>query len=353
MSAAPVQQVVCVRSEQEAALRLAEGGPDTRLIAGGTDLMLQMERGRAAPASLVDLRRAGLDAMELRDDALVIGATATARALSRWGPLRAHACGLFEAAATLSVPQIRNFATLGGNLANASPAADMVPPLVAMDSVLGVRRSDEVSELPAHALATGPGRTVLAPDALITWVRVPRWGEGSFHWFSKFGYRDAQIIAVASLAFSCAFDGEVLSRVGIALGSVGPRCLRASRVERFLLGQRLSREVGEAAVALLAEDIAPIDDVRASAAFRMQIAQNYLADALVRAHHHQSGRPLGDTTRRFLLDPAPRPPEKSGERSTPLADLGVPPARALRILAPSAAPMAASEGAAPPSAKRP
>lgn len=334
MSAAPIRQVLSARSEQEAARLLIEEGEGACLIAGGTDLMLQMERRRVSPATLIDIRRVRLDTLHLDDDALVLGATTTARALSRWEPLRSEAAGLFEAAATLSVPQIRNLATLGGNLANASPAADMVPPLVAMDSLLELRQGDEVTEMPAHALATGPGRTCLAPGALITRIRVPRWGEGSFHWFTKLGYRDAQIIAVASLAFSCAFDGDVISRVGIALGSVGPRCLRASRVEAFLLGQRLTREVGEAAVALLADDISPIDDVRASAAFRVQVARNYLADALVRAHHHQGGRPLDAQSRRHLLDPAPRPPERSDERSTPLADLGVAPARPLRILAP-------------------
>ena len=332
---APIETVVRARSETEAAWMLAEGREGTRVIAGGTDLMLHIDRGRAAPHALVDVRRAGMDRLQLTDQALHIGATATASALSRWSALMEHAYGLWEAAATLSVPQIRNLATLGGNLANASPAADMVPPVLAMEGVLEIRRGDEVRKLSALQLATGPGKTRLLPDELVTNVMIPRWRPGSFHWFTKLGFRDAQIIAVCSLALSCELEGDVVRRVGIALGSVAPTCVRARTVEEFLVGQRLTRAVGEEAMRLLQEDISPIDDVRSQAAFRLKVAQSYLGDALGRAYLHTKGQIPDERALRFLKDPAPRPPSMRAARTTPLDDVGTGPARPLRIVATS------------------
>lgn len=336
----PVGNVVRARSETEAAWMLAEGREGTRVIAGGSDLMLHIDRGRAAPTSLVDIRRAGMDRLMFTDAALHIGATATATALSRWARLEEHAAGVWEAASTLSVPQIRNVATLGGNLANASPAADMVPPVLAMGGLLEIRRGDQVRRLSADELATGPGRTQLLRDELITNVIVPRWRPGAFHWFTKLGFRDAQIIALTSLAFSCELEGGVVRRVGIALGSVAPRVVRARGVEELLVGQRLTRAIGEEACRLLSEDITPIDDVRSTAAFRIEVARNYLADALARAYVHAQGNTAPrDAQRedvlRYLRDPAPRPPSKASERTDALAAAGTGPAAPVKVMATS------------------
>ncbi|MFZ9886112.1 MAG: FAD binding domain-containing protein [Myxococcota bacterium] len=328
MSVAPdaalLGSVARARSENEAASLLMSGAPGTRVIAGGSDLMLHMARGRAQPVALVDIRRASMDRLDLGEAWLSIGATATAAQLSRWQALRDHAPSLWEAASTLSVPQIRNVATLGGNLANASPAADMVPPVLALGGVVEVRRGDSVRSLSAEALALGPGRTSLAADELVSRILVPRWSPRSFHWFTKLGYRDAQIIAVVSLALSCELEGDVVRKVHIALGSVAPRVVRAHAVEDFLLGQRLCRSSAEEALRLLATDICPIDDVRGSAAHRLAVARNYLGDALARAWHYAQGATNPHASLAALRDPSPRPPALQHERTDVLHALQVP-----------------------------
>ena len=323
----PIANVVRARSETEAAWILADAGPDTRPIAGGTDLMLHIDRKKLSPRSLVDIRRSGMDRLSFGDKSLHIGATATASALARWPRLKRHAAGLWEAAATLSVPQIRNMATIGGNLANASPAADMVPPVLAMGGTLEVRKGDHVRRLPATDLATGPGRTVLKPGELVTNVIVPRWRDDAFHWFCKLGFRDAQIIAVTSLAFSCELEGDVVRRVGVALGSVAPRVVRAKSVEEHLVGERLTKSVAREACRLLAEDITPISDQRSTGEYRLQLAQNYLGDAIARAFHHARG---GE-----LKDPAPRPPSMQTARTDVLGELGLTDTRAPKVVSAS------------------
>jgi CO/xanthine dehydrogenase FAD-binding subunit len=322
-AARPIESVIRARSETEAAWILAEARDGTRLIAGGTDLMLHIDRGRATPRALVDIRRAGMGELRFDDHQLSIGATATASKLAAWEPLKAYAFGLWEAAATLSVPPIRNMATLGGNLANASPAADMVPPVLAMDGLVEIRRGDDVRRLPAADLALAPGKSALKSDELLTRVIIPRWAPHAFHHFVKLGFRDAQIIAVVSLALSIEAKDGLITRVGIALGSVAPRVVRARRVEEFLIGKHLTREVGAEAMRLLAEDISPIDDVRSEAAFRLRVAQNYLGDALGRAYIHAKGEDARGSSREshleVLKDPAPRPPSLSGTRTDALA----------------------------------
>jgi xanthine dehydrogenase FAD-binding subunit len=268
------------------------------------------------PVALIDIRRAGLDRIDEADGVLTIGATTTATQLWRSDVVRRRAAGLWEAAATLSAPTIRNMATLGGNLCNASPAADMVPCVLAMGGVVTVRKGDDVRRLPAEELASAPGKTVLARDELLTSVILPRWNDGAFHHFVKLGFRDAQIIAVCSLAFSCEIDDDgVVRRVGLALGSVAPRVVRAHHVEEFLLNSKLTRASAKEAVALLEKDISPIDDVRSTAAHRRKVCANFLKDALARAYAKRFGQAAPD-------EPAPRPPELASERVDALHELG-------------------------------
>ena len=337
-SPAPIQSVVRARSETEAAWMIAEAREGTRLIAGGTDLMLHIDRGRAAPTGLVDVRRAGMDWMRLTPETIEIGACATATNLARWDRLQEHATGLWEAAATLSVPQIRNAATLGGNVANASPAADMVPPLCAMGAFVVVRRGDATRRISINEFALGPGRSVLERGDLVTRIDIPRWKPSAFHHFCKLGFRDAQIIAICSLAISMDFDGDTISSVGIALGSVAAKVKRAAHVEEFLLGKRLTRDVGAEAMRLLTEDIAPIDDIRSEAKFRMRVSQNYLGDALTRAALHAQGhdthqlKDLSPERLAVLRDPAPRPPSIAyATRTRALDDAGAARAGAIQI----------------------
>ncbi|MFH1812002.1 MAG: xanthine dehydrogenase family protein subunit M [Pseudomonadota bacterium] len=278
-----VQSVVRARSEVEAAWLMFEGKPGTRLIAGGTDLMLQMQRGKLQASSLVDLRRSGMDMLRESDESIDIGATATIASIARHDGVRRLFPDLHRAAATLASQQIRNMGTLGGNIGNASPAADLVPSLLVHEALVRVRCGDALREVPARAFFTGPGETVLTAQELITEVRlpVPRAADGEVHSvFHKLGFRGAQIIAVVNLAARVGLRGDVVEQARLALGSVAPTAVRASHVEQLLIGQRLTRELVEAAAEAVQQDISPIDDLRAPAAYRRRVARNYVRLAL-------------------------------------------------------------------------
>jgi CO/xanthine dehydrogenase FAD-binding subunit len=242
-------------------------------MAGGTDLMVELNFDRRRPERILDLNRvAELAGWHQEGDELVIGAGMTHTRLVE--ELAGLAPGLAIAARTVGSPQIRNRGTIGGNLATASPAGDALPPLVAADARVEVASSAGTRTMPLTAFCTGPRRNALAGDELITAVRVPV-ARGPQQ-FAKVGPRNAMVIAVCSLAVS--LDPEART-VGAAIGSAAPTVIRAGEAERFVEGaieeagawesraplpapvvQRFGELVGAAA--------RPIDDVRGSAAYR-------------------------------------------------------------------------------------
>jgi CO/xanthine dehydrogenase FAD-binding subunit len=255
------------------ALEAKAAHPGSVPIAGGTDLMVDLNFDRRRPERLLDLTRVP----ELRewwreDGALVLGSGATfARIVAELGQA---APGLALASRTVGSPQIRNRGTLGGNLATSSPAGDAVPPLVAGDAEVELRSVRGARRVPAAEFALAPRRNVLAEDELITAVRVPlpRGPEQ----FAKVGPRNAMVIAVCSFAISLDLEAR---RVGTGIGSAAPTVIRAPEAERFLEGAL--EEAGlwaspgalpEAARARFGELVGaaarPIDDIRGSAEYR-------------------------------------------------------------------------------------
>ncbi|MBN2358603.1 MAG: FAD binding domain-containing protein [Deltaproteobacteria bacterium] len=270
------------RSEVEAAWLVYEGKPATRLIAGGTDLMLQLRRGQRQALALIDLRRSGMDHILENEHAICIGATATVAALAQHPGIRAHFPALHTAAATLASQQIRNLATIGGNICNASPAADLVTPLLAYDAVLRVRRGDDVREVPVDRFFTGPGQHVLTQQDLLVEVVVskPLPSEGERSRFLKLGFRGAQVIAVVNAAVSLRLRRGLVAETHIALGAVAPTAVRAISAERLLRGEKLTPEAIAAAAEAAVDDISPIDDVRSTAGYRRRVVRNFVRLAL-------------------------------------------------------------------------
>jgi CO/xanthine dehydrogenase FAD-binding subunit len=261
------------RSLPEALQAKAER-PEALPIAGGTDVMVELNFDRGRPAAILDLTRipelAGWD----RDDGrLRVGAGVTyTRAIAELaGPLP----GLAIAARTVGSPQIRNRGTVGGNLGSASPAGDCHPPLLATGAEVEVASAAGRRRIPVGEFFTGPKRSALRGEELITAVHVP--AAAGPQQFAKIGTRNAMVIAVCS--FAVALDPE-RGRVGTGIGSAGPTPLRAAEAERFLEGV-LDEEglwasrapVAEAAAARFGELVGratrPIDDVRGSAAYRV------------------------------------------------------------------------------------
>jgi CO/xanthine dehydrogenase FAD-binding subunit len=250
------------------ALALRVEHPEATPVAGGTDLMVEVNAGRVRPAALLDLSRVDELRTWRRENGLVfVGAGMTfariARELGDFG-------ALVQAAQSVASPQIRNRATIGGNLATASPAGDSIPMLAAYgaDVVVASARSGS-RRIPLGELLVGPKRTSLAPDELIVGAEwAPVTGPGSF---AKVGRRNAMVIAVASVCLQAEPERHA---VHLALGSVAPTVLRATQAEEFALGVDWSdpaavAEFGRRAAA----EAQPIDDLRGSAAYRRRVVE--------------------------------------------------------------------------------
>jgi len=248
-----------------------------RPLAGGTDLMVQItgELG-PLPERILDLGRLeALGGIELDGDALVIGATTTWTAIRRSALCTIHAPALVEAAATIGAAQIQNRGTIGGNAANASPAGDGLPVLLAMDAevVCGGARGERV--VPATAFWPAYRRTALAPDELLLRIRLPIRLDRHVR-FRKIGTRRAQAISKVVMALAWREDGGVWRDVRVALGSVAATPIRAAETESVLEGAAPRRTTADHAAATLRAELQPIDDVRSTAEYRRAVAARVL-----------------------------------------------------------------------------
>jgi carbon-monoxide dehydrogenase medium subunit len=272
-------------SVAEAVTLAARFGDTARFLAGGTDLLIQIQRGRVAPRHVVSLHRVpGLDALEVNGQ-IRLGSLVTHRRLERSPHFQGGLRALVEGAEVVGGHQIRNVATVGGNIVNASPAADVVPVLLALDATVTCVGLDGPRAVSLDDFLRGPGLTARRPDELLTTVTFPSPPPRSGTAFLKAGRRRAMEISLACVAarLTLAPDGERCADVRITLGAVGPRALRARAAERVLAGNpptpdRL-RQAGQTA----AEECQPITDVRASAAYRRLLVETLVSRALRRA----------------------------------------------------------------------
>jgi xanthine dehydrogenase small subunit len=266
-----------------AALAAAPPDAPARPIAGGTDLMVALtgELGEP-PASVVDLWAIdALRGISIDGPALVLGALTTYTDIRRSPLCREHVPALVEAAATIGAAQIQNRGTLGGNVANASPAGDTLPVLLAADAVfvLGSQRGER--EVPAAEFWTAYRRTALGPDELLLRIRIPLAADREMR-FRKIGTRRAQSISKVVLAAAWQSDAVAgLSRgpwrdVRVALGSVAATPIRARATEAVLEGAAPTPEVADLAAETLAAELSPIEDVRSTAEYRRLVAARVL-----------------------------------------------------------------------------
>lgn len=252
------------------------------VLAGGTDLMPQLRAGRLKHAdTLLNIRRVpGLDAVTVEGAMLRIGALTSVTQLLIDPLVRTHAPLLAEAADHFASDQIRNAATLGGNICNASPAGDLLTPLLALDAevelaFLAEAGSARVRRLPMHGFFTGPGATLREPHELLTAVRIPLAPGGQVTRFFKTGSRPALDISTISIALAARRDAAGrLHGVRIALGAVAPTPMRAQRTEELLEGQSPGAGLAARAARCAADEAHPIDDVRASAWYRKELVRN-------------------------------------------------------------------------------
>ena len=252
------------------------------VLAGGTDLMPQLHAGRLTRSgTLLNIRRVpGLDAVTLEGATLRIGALTTVAQLLVDPLVRTHAPLLAQAADHFASDQIRNAATLGGNVCNASPAGDLLAPMLALDAEVELASladdgSVQLRRFPLEGFFTGPGTTVRQPHELLTAVRVPLAPAGQLTRFYKTGTRPALDISTISIALAAQRDAAGrLHSVRVALGAVAPTPLRAGRTEALLEGRLLNAALAAQAAECAAEEVKPIDDVRASAWYRKELVRN-------------------------------------------------------------------------------
>jgi CO/xanthine dehydrogenase FAD-binding subunit len=269
------------RTLADAFTLLATSTPDDQLtpIAGGTDVMVRItgEIGEP-PGRLVDLGQLDeLRGIQADGEAITIGALTTYTEIRRSAPCREHLPALVDAAATIGAAQIQNRGTLGGNIANASPAGDTLPVLLALDAEMVVGGPRGERTVAASDFWVAYRRTDLAPDELILRIRIPVRG-GRETRFRKVGTRRAQAISkvVIAVAWRESPGASAWRDVRVALGSVADRPIRAAAAEQALEGRSPTPESADQAADALAAEIHPIDDVRSTADYRRVVAARAL-----------------------------------------------------------------------------
>jgi CO/xanthine dehydrogenase FAD-binding subunit len=259
---------------EEALRALEERGSRAKILAGGTDLLVRMKDGAVKPDVVLDIGGlTELRGIHRRDKWVWIGPLTTHREVAASDLIRSHGPALAQGAGSVGSPQIRQRGTIGGNLVNASPAADTVPPLMALLAEAEVSSMRGRRWLPVDSFFEGPGQTVLGPHELLTGLRFPVAADGRIvSRYEKFGTRNALSVAVTSVAAAARMepDGK-LTWVRIALGSVSPMVVRAPDAEQLLTGQVLREELIVRAAQAAARQCCPIDDVRGSAWYRRQL----------------------------------------------------------------------------------
>jgi xanthine dehydrogenase FAD-binding subunit len=266
---------------EELLATMAEAGPEARVVAGGTDLWVNARAGRRWPLLVNITRVPELKGIALGDGFLELGAlTTVAQVLKspevlRTAPLLWHACDRFAS------PLVRSRATLAGNLCNASPAADASLALLALDAQVDVASTSGRRALSVEQLVLGPGKTALAPQEVVTRLRIPVPARKRYQRFEKSGLRPALEISIVALAANLDLDdGGVVRDARLCFGAVAPVPLRGRQTEAAIVGRPLSVDSVEAAARIAAAEVKPIDDVRATAAYRRRLAAAYVRRAL-------------------------------------------------------------------------
>jgi carbon-monoxide dehydrogenase medium subunit len=263
-------------SLQEACAALVCDDRSVKPLAGGTDLLVQMREGGLRPRALVSLRDVpGLRFIRLDDDgSLQIGATTTLAAIERSPEVLEHFPAIAEAASFIGSVQVRDRATIGGNLCNAAPSADTAPILIAYGALATISDGRTERTVPLEEFFTGPGQTVLKPGELLTAITIPAPAARTFGKYYK-TFRSAMDCCTVGVGVCAVFaDGSrTLEDVRLVMGAVAPTPMRASASEALLRGRALDDELIAQVGVRAAAETKPITDVRASAEYRKVLAE--------------------------------------------------------------------------------
>jgi CO/xanthine dehydrogenase FAD-binding subunit len=275
----PAYEMEAPRDLAAALERMAREPGAWKPFAGGTDLMVLLEAGKLPHRKFVNIwglpELCGIEATSAH---VTLGALTTYTELRRHEVISREFPLLSQAAAETGGIATQNRGTLGGNIANASPAADSPPALFVYDAELELVSARGARWVPHHSFWTGYKQMDMRSDELIRRIRLPREKNSWKQYYRKVGTRRAQAISKVCFAGAARVEAGRIVDVRIALGSVAPTVLRAAETEKTLRGERLSPAILRAAQEVLAREIAPIDDMRSTSRYRRRVAQNLLAE---------------------------------------------------------------------------
>jgi xanthine dehydrogenase FAD-binding subunit len=257
---------------------LREQGKKSKVIAGGTDVMVGLRSGTVRSGFLVDISGLSeLKGIEEKEDELFVGSGVTLSEIVSSDAVARVAPALQKAAHVFGSKQIRNMATIGGNICRASPAGDTLPVLYAQDAQLELISSSSLRRIPLRNFIRGPGEIALEAGEVLRGLWIKKAPGLCVHRFEKVGNRKVLAVSIVSLAALLGLsDTGIIESACLAWGSVAPTVVRSTRVEQSLTGKPLTAETLEQAFPLVQQAISPIDDIRASAAYRRRVAVGLL-----------------------------------------------------------------------------
>ena len=264
---------------EEAILQLNTYGNKAKVIAGGTDLIVRMKTDMVHPEYLINIARIPALRYLIHDKGLRIGALTSFQELQKWILIREKYTALFEAARSVSRTQIKNMGTVGGNLCNASPAADSAPPLLVLGGKVKLVGGGPERVVPLEDFYMGPGKTVLSPKELLVEVQLPESKDGTGSAFLKV-VRVAADPAKLNVAVAIERENDVCRDCRIALGSVAPKPFRTIEAEDILKGKRLTMDLIEKTSQRASEEIQPITDIRSTVEYRREVTKVIVRDAI-------------------------------------------------------------------------
>lgn len=270
----PAPDYVSATTIDEAVAALASAGEGARLLAGGTDLLVQMRTGRVKPAAIIDLKRIP-EITQIREtaDGFEIGAAASAASITEHQALAAAWPGVVEAAGLIGSTQIQGRASLGGNLCNASPAADSVPALIAAGAVCVIQGSAGRREAPVECIHAGPGKTTLARDEILVAFRLPKPAPRSADAYLRLIPRTEMDIAVVGAGVALTLDeGGACTAARVGIGAVAPTALLVAEAADALIGTSVDGAALEKMQAAISAACNPISDKRGTKEYRTRTA---------------------------------------------------------------------------------
>ena len=263
---------------------LKEEGEKVCLTAGATNVLPYIESKALSDKTLVNIKDIKeLSGISENVDVLIIGAATTIAEIEKAELVKNNALSLYQAAQDFADPITRNNATIGGNIADASPASDTSPALLAMDAVIVVESLEQgVRRIPISEFFLGVRKTALQANELITSIEITKNDANKKSQFIKMGLRKSMAISVATIAVSADIKDKKIREINVAVGSCAPTPIRASHLEDFLNGKDFNEDNLNAAALEIVKDINPIDDIRATAEYRKEVVPQLFLKAFKR-----------------------------------------------------------------------